>query len=210
MNLQPSRFNRFLNTIGQNVTWRKSYDCPCRNKDSGAAELNCPQCNGVGAIWDAPVDGIVGVSSMKVQKEWSQFGLYENGDVVVTVPGDTPVYAAGAYDRVQFVDSSSPFSLILKRGAGDTLRFAVESIERVFWLSNDLIVEGGIPDVSESGALTWASGEPPAGFQFSLTGRKRPEYYVFKDFPQDRAHHGGAPLPRRVVLRHYDLPSRST
>lgn len=209
MNLQPSEFNQFLRNIGQRVTWRKSYDCPCRNKDSGAAEPSCPQCGGVGAIWDAAVDGVVGLSSMKVQKEWSQFGLYENGDVVVTVPGDTPVYFAGAYDRVMFADSSSPFSLVLTRGANDVLRFAVESIERVFWLVVGVVVEGGIPDVSDTGVLTWASGAPPVAMQYSLTGRKRPEYYVFKDLPQDRAHHGGAALPRRVVLRNYDLPSRS-
>ena len=41
--------------------------------------------------------------------------------------------------------------------------------------------------------------------QYTVTGRKRPEYFCFKELPQDRAHFMGATLPRRVSLRKFDL-----
>ena len=43
---------------------------------------------------------------------------------------------------------------------------------------------------------------------YSMTGRRLPEYICYHDFPQDRAHHSGARLPRKVVLRKFDLLGR--
>jgi WD40 repeat protein len=68
--------------------------------------------------------------------------------------------------------------------------------------------DGGlVASVAENGAITWAVA-PPIGAQFSMIGRAHPEFFLFKDLPQDRAHHGGATLPRRVVLRRWDLFGR--
>jgi hypothetical protein len=67
-----------------------------------------------------------------------------------------------------------------------------------------------LPIVTGGDSLTWSEegGCPPAGVQFSVTGRRQQEYYIFRDLPQDRAHHGGAALPRRVVARRFDLFGR--
>jgi hypothetical protein len=59
-----------------------------------------------------------------------------------------------------------------------------------------------------AGTLTWGADVPPDGAQIALTGRKRPEYFCLQEFPQDRAHHHGRDLPRRVVLRRFDLFGR--
>lgn len=209
MRLSPGEFNRFLNHIGQNTDWKRAYDCPCRDPHSHAAKPDCPVCSSTGVLWDAAVAGKVGLAGQKVQRQWAQFGLWEAGDVVVSIPSDSALYAMGEFDRVVFTDSSEPFSITLIRGDLDTLRFQVASIDRVFWLAGDTVAEGGIPTVSAAGVMTWATGEPQAGAQYSLTGRKRPEYFCFGEFPQDRAHHGGLSLPRRVVLRKFDLFGRS-
>lgn len=209
MRLNPAHFNAFLNNVGQHVAWQQAFACPCVNPNSGAALPSCPVCAGKGRTWNPPVPAVVALSGQKVQREWAQFGVYESGDVVVSIPSDSPVYAISAFDRVVFQDSSTPFSLVLKRGDQDLLRFPVVSISRVFWLdASNNVVDGGIPTVSADGALAWSSGEPPAGRQYSVSGRQQPEYYVYGDYAQDRRHFQGADLPRRIVLRRFDLFGR--
>lgn len=207
--LNPGAFNRHLAMIGQGYAWRKSYACPCVNPDSGAARHNCLQCSGRGRIWADAVEGVAGMAGAKTQREWVQFGVYESGDVVVTIPSDTPLYGMGPFDRVRALHSTEQFSLQLVRGEGDRLRFAVKAITRVFWLDEDeAVVEGGIPTVSGTGALTWASGAPPAGTQYSISGERFQEYYCFGMLPSNREEHQGAKLPKRVVLRRWDLFGR--
>ena len=211
MRLSPGKFNAFLNKMGQSVSWRKAYDCPCADANSGAARYGCPQCGQTGIIWNPGVIAKAALAGQKVQRAWATFGLWEQGDVVLSIPSDSALYDMGEFDRVEFSDSSVPFSIKLTRGADDVMRFTVASVDRVFWLdANDQIVEGGIPVVAADGTLTWTAGEPPAGTQYSITGRKRPEYFCWGEFPQDRAHHGGAALPRRVVLRSFELFRKGT
>jgi len=38
-----------------------------------------------------------------------------------------------------------------------------------------------------------------------LTGRRRQEYFVYAEMPFDRPIHYGLTLPRRVVIRRFDL-----
>lgn len=211
MRLSPDAFNAHLAHLGQDVTWRRAYRCPCRNSDSGASRSDCPVCGGIGTTWSDPVAGVVGISGQKVQRMWADFGMWQNGDVVLTIPSNTPVYAIGEFDRVLMADSSAPFSYTFVHDGTDQITVPVVEIDRVFWLSvgGDSIVEGGIPIVGIDGTLTWTAGEPPANQQYSITGRRRPEFFVYGDFPQDRAHHSGAALPRRVVLRLFDLFGRN-
>jgi len=205
MRFSVNKFNRLLNNLGQALLWQRAYDCPCADPDSGAARYDCPQCHHTGIIWTDAVMTRAALAGQKVQRAWTQFGLYENGDVVLTLPSDSALYAMGEFDRVIFNDSSVPFSIKLIRG-DEALPFVVVKFDRVFWLDeNDQIIEGEIPDVSDDGRLSWATSEPPLNTQYSITGRKRPEYFCWGDFPQDRAHHGGAALPRRVVLRFFEL-----
>ncbi|HED34953.1 MAG TPA: hypothetical protein ENJ08_12210 [Gammaproteobacteria bacterium] len=205
MKLSVNKFNGLLKNLGQSMLWQRAYDCPCADPDSGAAKYDCPQCNHSGLIWSDPINTRAALAGQKVQRVWAQFGLYENGDVVLSIPSDAALYNMGEFDRVTFMDSSTPFSMKFIRGE-ERITFRVVSVDRVFWLdANDQIIEGGIPVVSQDGQLSWASGEPPANTQYSMTGRKHPEYFCWGDFPQDRAHHGGAALPRRVVLRFFEL-----
>jgi len=209
MQLQPHAFNSFLADIGQGYVWRKSYACPCVNPNSGAAKKNCPHCSGRGRIWDAGVPGVAGMAGAKTQREWAQFGVWESGDVVVTIPENTPLYEMGQFDRMTASHSTELFSMPLTRGENDRLHFQVESVSRVFWINDaGAIVEGGTPTVSGAGVLTWVSGEPPAGQQYSISGVRMLEYYCFGMFPSNRNEHQGARLPKRVVLRRWDLFGR--
>ena len=106
--------------------------------------------------------------------------------------------------------SSEPFQQILTRGEGDRVpNGVVLSVDRCFWLRPDgaAMVEGTPPSVDATGAVIWSSGDtqPDPGVQYTLVGRRSPEFFLFGDLPQDRSHFGGLPLPRRVAARRFDL-----
>ncbi|WP_431860141.1 hypothetical protein [Azospirillum sp.] len=209
MELDAGWFNELLGEMGQAVAWRRAALCPCRDPYSGAAQQGCPHCAGLGWLWAEPVSAWTGLASMRVVKEWAAFGLWASGDVVLSVPSDSPLYSAGENDRVVMENSSEPFSIHLTREGDERVRFPMVQVDRVFWINpgSGELVEGGVPTVGADGVPTWSdpAAAPDPGIQYSITGRKRPEYFMFKELPQDRAHFAGAPLPRRMVLRRFDL-----
>ena len=207
-----SAFNNFLGAIGQQYVWRQSFACPCVDPHSGAAKPSCPLCVGKGRQWSDGVSGIAGMCGVKVQREWAQFGAYESGDVVITVGSDQSLYNVGQFDRVTALNAHGRFSLVLTHGSQtERLMFVVSKIDRVFWLSADgaSTVEGGIPAVATNGGLTWSvGGEPVDGTQYTISGWKNWEYFCYGDYPANRNEQSGLPLPRRVVLRDFDLFNR--
>lgn len=211
MELNPAAFNAHLQHMGQKVLYRKAFACPCKNPHSGASDSKCPHCSGKGYMWDAAVDGVVGVTGSKVQREWAQFGTYESGDSVVSIGSDSSLYGMGQADRVTMLNATEQFSITMVRGAPDErLIGKVESISRVFWLdAQKALTQGGKPTVADNGTLTWADGEPPAGVQYGISGSRFMEMFVWGPFPSNRNMHQGAQLPRRVVLRKFDLWGRA-
>jgi hypothetical protein len=212
MRLNPSAFDAFLGeNIGQNFLWRKAYRCPCFNPTSGAAKPTCPQCFGKGVIWDQAIQSAAGAAGQQVQRQWAQFGQWQNGDLVVTVPQVSPMYEAGEFDRATMQNATEYFSLPLTSGAPtERIHLQVLKFTRVFWFDvNGDIVNGTVfPTVGANGALTWPAGGPPNGTQYSINGTAYVEYFVYGNFPQNRNEHFGARLPKRIVLRRFDLFSR--
>ena len=211
MELNVDWFNRHLDQMGQDFLWRRSHMCPCISPHSGAPQQNCPRCLGKGRSWKTGVAARAGMASQSVQRSWAQFGRYEAGDAVLSVPETSPLYEAGEFDRVTMLNNYDRFDLVLSRGSRDRISFPVQRIERIYWLdqsSNE--VDGDVPTIGEDGALTWAEGQasPPMGKQYSVSGIRFSEYFLFGDMPGDRGHHYGARLPRKVVLRRFDLYGR--
>ena len=216
MDLDPEAFNAFIADVGQDVLWRRASKCPCRNPDSGAPRQGCPICHAQGVIWAAPIPATVGVTSMRVKREYAAFGLWESGDEVLTFPSDSPAYACGESDRIIMQNSSEPFQAVLTRGDEDRVLFSVLSIDQAFWLNGagDTMIQatangGLLPTIAPDGTVVWAAGQgPSAGVQFSLRGRKHQEYFMMPELPQDRAHFHGLDLPRRCQFRRFDLFGR--
>lgn len=211
MQFNPGRFNDWLSNIGQKIMWQRARTCPCVSSNSGAAKVNCPVCHGKRVFWDAPIAGVVGIAGQNVQRKWAQSGRWEDGDAVVTIPENTPFYDGGQFDRVLMLNSTDRFSLVFVRGApAEKLTVRVEQIGRVFWLTNGAlpIVDGGIPTVAADGTMTWKDGAPPAGTQYTIEGTRYSEYFVFSALTSDRNEHQGARLPKKVVLRSFDLFAR--
>lgn len=211
MRLNPSAFNRHLGHMGQDFLYRKAFTCPCRNPTSGAARIDCPKCHGKGTFWAAPIAGKAGVASQAVQKQFAQFGQWETGDAVFSIPENSTMYDAGRFDRMTMLNSLDNFALTLVRGDDDTITLPVQKFDPAFWLLPDgvTIQYGGVPTLDEAtGMLTWLSGEPPSGTQYTISGTRFTEYFVFENLPSDRGEHYGARLPKRLQARRFDLFSR--
>ncbi len=210
----PALFNALLRPegVGQNVLWRRSSLCPCRSEESGQAEQGCPRCAGRGCTWAHGIAGHAGVVGQKSARQWLDALQIENGDQILSVPGSSPARDAGESDLFVMLDSSQPYTRVLMRDGSERVDPSVFLVDRCHWLNQARDeVEAGIPRVDPStGALTWTdpASAPPPGEQFVVRGRRRPVYFVFRDLPQDRAHGGGLPLPRRIHARKFDLFGR--
>lgn len=206
ISLSPEEFNEFLAYMGQRVLWRRAFACPCVLVSTGAAVPGCPTCDGLGTVWDEGIDSVAAPTSVKRRMEWAEFGRWENGDTVLSLPSDQPIYQLGEKDRVIMLQSTEPFSVVVPWGK--RVRGTVVSISRC------LAIEGGTLTVIQrpnvvGGLLVWPVGQgPQEGTQVSITGRRRLEYYAVRELPQERAHHGGKDLPRLIHVRSWDLWGR--
>ena len=206
MRLSPSAFNAHLNVMGQSFGWRKAFACPCINPNSGAPKPNCQHCLGKGRLWSASVAGKAGIIGRDALRDFASFGVWDQGDIMLSIPSDSPLYQIGQYDRAMSTNRSEPLSINMTRGQNDIMRTPVLSIDRAFWLdSANVIQESGAPTVGVDGILVWNTNAPPVGTTYSLTGRRRQEYFVYAEMPFDRPIHYGLTLPRRVVIRRFDL-----
>lgn len=211
MQLNPQAFNALIDNMGESFLWRRAYACPCINPHSGAAKPGCPQCNGKGHIWDAAIESTAGVCSSGTQLNWTKMGRAEAGDLVLIIGENSPLYEVGQFDRVTALTSSDGFSLPLVRGTPtDRIFGPVQVFTRVFWLNaGGAIVEGGLPVQAADGTLSWPNGgAPPAGATYSVSGSRYTEYFCFGQYSSDRMKHHGARLPRKMVMRRFDLYGR--
>lgn len=212
MRLSPARFNGFLSgPVSQRFGWRRADACPCFNPDSGAADQACTLCRGKGWTWRAEVtaDCFAGMTNQTPAKGMAAFGVWEPGDATLTIPANSALYNVGWYDRIRALDSTNPFSSKFIHDGGDALLGSISCIDRVYWLADDrvTIVEGGIPQVADNGALSWSAGEPPAGRAYAINGVKYDEFFVFKTLSSDR-NSGINGLPKKLLARVFDLLGR--
>lgn len=210
MQLNPAAFDAMLEDFAEPMLWRKSNACPCLNPKSGAPDPKCPVCSGKGRIWGAATPTSSAVASSSSQQQWAKNGLYQQGDLVLSIPQSSALYDITQYDRVVQLTSTDDFSLPLVRGAPtERLHGRVKEITRVFWLNGSTAVEGSIPTVADDGTITFpGSGAPPAEKTYSISGNRYAEYFCFGPFSNDRMKHGGLRLPRKMVMRKFDLFGR--
>lgn len=215
MRLNPGHFNRHIANIGQQMEWRRSYACACVNPTSGSADPKHRLCAGKGRIWKPPVATICGISSQEATPELVAAGLYDKGDMKLTIPSSSPMWRdAGRFDRVVLKNATEVFSMPFTRNAPtEKIIFSWKEIDRCFWLDPTTReeVEGGIPIIDPvDGTMSWEGGigEPPPGMIYSLTGLKFVEYYLLDELPANRGEHSGAALPKKVGMRRFDLFGR--
>jgi hypothetical protein len=214
MQFNVQGFNNLLESYAEPMLWRRSNACPCLNPNSGSPDINCSLCGGKGRLWDVPreLDKGAAVASSSTQQAWAKMGIWQQGDLVLSIPESSPMYEISQFDRVTQLTSTDDFSLVLIHGSQKERIFGqVKSISRVFWKNSAaLLVEGAIPSVNPlDGTLVWpANGQPPVASPFSITGTRYAEYFCFGPFSNDRMKQGGLRLPRKMVMRRFDLFGR--
>ena len=202
-------FNALLFEVAQEFWWRKATQCPCIDEYSGQPEPDCKYCSGKGYIWGDPMCAHAGVISQAQARKITPIGLMEVGDIMVSIPSDSAMYEIGSYDRAQMRNRTEPFTMTVIAGANDVLRFTPTRIDSVHWIdaASKEFKTGTIPEIN-GGRLVWSGTVPPTGQRYTLTGRRYPEYYCYQEQPLDRPHQFGEPLPRRVVLKRFDVLGR--
>lgn len=213
MRFNPAAFDRHLNNIGQQLAWRRSYACACVNPASGAPDPKHALCAGKGRIWDGPINTVAGVARQETNMEWVKAGLWEDGDMTLSIPQNSPMWEAGQFDRITMLNATDTFSQPMTRGAPtEKFLFTPIKIDRVFWLhpQTRVPVDGDKPAVGADGVPRWGVGavEPPPGVTYSVTGTRYDEYFVYKSLASDRNQHSGMRLPKRLVARKFDLFGR--
>lgn len=209
MHFDVGAFNHLLNDMGQEFELRTSRACPCVNPQSGAAKPNCPHCGGKGRIWGSPVVGRAGVVGRDTMQQFAQFGVWDQGDIMLSIPSDSPIYQAGLYDRLRSQHRTEPFSINLIRGMNDLVRFQAVSFDEALWLDSANVLQvATVSGVDAHGRVVWGSNPPPNNTTYSLTGRRFQDFFLYQEIPYDRPMHYGMALPRRVVLRRFDLFGR--
>ena len=208
--LSPGLFNRQLAVMGQQMLWRRAALCPCRDPDSGGARQDCPLCTGRGWSWGHGVPSRAGVVGAMAQRRQADFGQWEDGDVALSVPGDTPMWNAGEKDRFAFLQGEMPFQAALLHDGLARLDFTPVRIDRCFWLRDgeNAYRDASLPSRDPvTGRLSWPTGttQPDAGVRFTVSGTKRPEFFLFAHIPVSRAHFDGLPLPKLFHCKRLDL-----
>ena len=212
MRLSPAAFNAFLSgPVGTSLAWRKRSACPCITPSSGSADPLCPLCRGKRHLWATEVVGAAGVTNQTPQKLQAQFGTWESGDCVLSLPEASPLYAAGPFDRFRALNATTPFSEVLSPDGVNQLVGSIVAITRVFWRSVDhqSLVEGAVPVVAADGSLSWADpdGAPPADTSYTVEGTRFVEWFAFTNRPASRTV-GVTGLPLKLGARRLDLLTR--
>ncbi|EGD6457243.1 hypothetical protein IAJ44_004304 [Salmonella enterica] len=215
MKFSRQAFNAHLDNIGQDVLWMRSWACPCMDRNTGSPKPACPVCVGRGHVWDEPVSMVMGIASQSTQVKWAKMGQWEHGDMVVVIPENCPAWDyGGQYDRFITEQGFDGFSEILTRGdPTERLRMPVNEVFRCFWIDpadKTKVIDGALPTIDANGRPHWLNGgEPPPGMSYSITGDRFSEYFMVDSYPDDRSEHRGMRLPKRVVLRKWDLFGRA-
>ncbi len=207
--------NASLNDLSQAARWEVASQCPCKSRRTGGADTQCLVCHGNGMTWDAATTCRIALQGMKSVKEFAMLGMWEKGDILVSLPSDSAAYECGEYDRFTLTDSRLRISQVLMRGAvSDALKYtAVISIEKIWGIYANARVDftRGIDYTLVGNVITWlapASTPLPVGSQYTVVYVTHPQYYVYRDLVSDRPH-GSQDLPRKVHLRLMELFSRT-
>lgn len=207
--------NQNLNDKSQQATWETASPCPCKAKRTGGADAQCPVCFGVGVIWNNATICRIALQGMKSVKEFAMLGMWEKGDIMVSLPSDSAAYECGENDRFTLDDSRLRISQVLTRSATvDLLKYtSIMSIEQIWAIASGARVDftRGIDYALVGNVITWlapAAVPLPVGTQYSVVYVAHPQYYVYRDLVTDRPH-GSQDLPRKVHLRLMELFSRT-
>lgn len=169
-----------IQTMGDNVLWRKSTVCPNRMLVKQNHDLNCKLCDGRGFLFDAGTEIKAGFTSISVKQMWQTWGRFDVGTVMVTTPNANKL---SWWDKLEHLDATIRYSEIIQRptyGLEDKLKYVAIDVARlVDSLGKDY--ECGVDFTIPNGKVLWAAGLAPANESFySISYTCHPHYIVLE------------------------------
>lgn len=200
--------------FGYEVTVYKSATCPCGATPTSPSNINCQACGGFGIIYpEAPIQVLAMASSIDQNLDLVQFGLMEDGDLVLT-----PMPGAIHFDNYDLAilpwQMGIPtYGQVLTRGSGttDTADYRIITAEGIWTVDPATGVSTmyqPTTDFTYSGkTITWVGNTPAAGDIYSIRYGAQFEWVAFNP-PSPRLAFG-QDLGQRAVFRkrHIILPN---
>ena len=207
MGFNVNQLDQMLNNLGQDATWELAEVCPCKSTRTGGANVTCQVCNGNGLVWNVAIQCRVALEAMSSQREFAMLGMWEKGDIMISLPTDSAAYGAGEWDRFTLLNSTLRIDQVLMKGTNDTLKYsAIVSIESLWAIVAGMRTDftQGIHFTLNGNVITWLGTPIPIGTQYSVLYVTHPQYFCYRDLVMDRQH-GSQNLPRKVHARLMEL-----
>jgi hypothetical protein len=211
---QPLWQSQAAGGFGYQAKVYKSVLCPCGNSPGSPNNINCAACGGYGILYPEPsLETTVLIPSIDQNLELMQYGLMEQGDMVVSPMPGTLHFDDFDLVIMPFLPGVPTFSETFQRGSGDTDQSAYRmvnvegawTVDPVTGISTKFTPN---QDFTFSGkTITWIGEQPAPGQLYSIRYGALFEWVSFN--PASPRYAFGQDLGQKAVLRkrHIVLPN---
>lgn len=174
--LRPEAFDSIIAQKGYRMIWEQAIFCPCLDEMSRQPDYNCKACYGKGYRYILPVNMRGVVTSINARKDQHRTGLDEVGGAYLTSSSE---YNVGFRDRFTFVDFTTKFSEVFKKGEYgklDKLRYNCLSPIASFSNSQELKLGRDYTITEDGQSVEWLNDSVEDGEHVSILYNIRPVY----------------------------------
>ncbi|VVB53219.1 Uncharacterised protein [uncultured archaeon] len=174
--LWPDAFDKFITERGYNVIWERAINCPCNvstKRTDDAGDLNCPLCKNKHFIWVNPTQIVAAMTALGRDSSLEPDGNYQIGSYKVTTHSRNKI---GFYDRLTFLETSSPLSESVLKGDADgtdSLRFPAFTVDLpIIDRAGNRYTNGTDFSLSSAGEIVWNGSshrQPPTGMAYGIS-----------------------------------------
>ncbi len=192
----------------------KAVSCPCGNTPTSPNNINCLACGGYVVLYPDPaLETTVLIPSVEQNLSLMQYGLMEDGDIVVSPMPGTIHFDDFDLAILPFIPGIPTFSETFQRGttATDTSSYRMVNVEGAWTVDSTTGTNTKYTpnqDFTFSGkTITWIGNQPSAGQLYSIRYGALFEWVAFN--PPSPRYAFGQDLGQKAVLRkrHIILPS---
>lgn len=196
----------------------KSAFCPCGNTPTSPSNINCEACGGYGILYPEPAfQALVLVSGIEQNLDLVQYGLMEDGDLVVSPKPGSIHFDSFDLLILPWSIGTPTYSEVLARsasGATDTATYRLLNVSGAWTVDSTTgQITSYVPNTDftyDGKTITWVGNQPTAGGQYSLRYDAQFEWVSFN--PASPRVAFGQDLGQKAVFRkrHILLPNAPT
>ncbi len=208
VNLRADDFDKLVWAHGIHVRHDKTALCPHQyNTKSNHKDINCDICDNGRIHFDSREVWVL-FYQKKMEEMFQVQGVWELGDVLVTLPGkyeDGEVIRVDYYDRITLLDFTERTSDLITRalsGDIDSPRYEVKDVDYLRTKTTIYIKDTDF-EVS-NGDIKWLTGNRPTAAEvYTLSYTYPPVYRVINFFHEQRYYYDSRKQPAGVRVPRY-------